>query len=369
MAAPEEKWTFVLTGLDGTKIGEVVDATERTVQIALSRPSTASFTMRPDNPFIPIIFEGDLLLQVWQGTKLRFNGPVISVQLANQEDGSNPSIAVNAASVAWRLSKRLAGLSISGSTYTALDKGEIAKKLIEETNALGETGIKIGATFKSESVGTYTAGPYKTTLSCINDLANGSDGFDWYVIPLQGGEAAPIGEWEAKPVYGSVKTTIFESGIGQSNVRQIGYLWDLSNVCNIAYHLPDEGLESVGAEVLENFEGTSNGERGRYEAVAELTGLTNKVLREKWLAENTKVRAQPRKVVSMTLDYQDGTGRVPTIETDYWLGDFVTARATLLNGIKTIFNGKVRIYQINVSLNSQGTAQITPVLVDDNNEL
>jgi hypothetical protein len=52
---------------------------------------------------------------------------------------------------------------------------------------------------------------------------------------------------------------------------------------------------------------------------------------------------------------------------DYWLGDFITCRG-VFQGV-TLFNGKARIYQINVSLNDTGRASITPILLDDNSEL
>ena len=111
-----QKWSYVLTALDGTPIGEILNASERKVSLGLSRAATASFQIKAQNPRLLDLYEQDNLLQVWQDSTLRFWGPIVSANYATQEDGTDPTIAVNAVSPAWRLAKRLAGKSGKGTT-------------------------------------------------------------------------------------------------------------------------------------------------------------------------------------------------------------------------------------------------------------
>lgn len=374
-------WTMVLTNLAGSAIGEVREATERKVVMSLNKPSTASFTIWPDNDLMPNLFGEDTLLKVYQGSSLRFHGNVISSELATQGDGSRPSIRVNAADPAWRLSRRVLGQSSGGTKYTG-DKAKSAYKMINELNSAfeiviegggkeeyiveGNTGIKLlsEAEYNSEGEGEYIAGPYKAALSCINDLAHGFDGFDWYMEPIEY-SAGKIVTFQAKGVYGGTSGAVFEHGYGQKNVRSLSYLRDLSGLANVAFHIPDEGF-TAGAVVKSAINGKSASLRGRFEIVADGFGLTDATLRQNWVDEVVRVRKNPRFVVAMSLDIDDGTGRVPALKTDFWLGDLVTARSVIND--TTMFNGKVRVYQIQVELNDAGTATVTPILIDETGE-
>lgn len=356
-------WSMVLTKLDGTELNEVRLAKERKLVMSLNKPSTAAFTVRPDNPLLEPLFAEDTLLKVYQGTTLRFHGNVVSTELATQEDGSQPSVKVNAADPAWRLARRVLGQSAGGTKYTG-DKAKSAYKMINELNGVGSTSIKLLAEseYDSEGSGEYVAGPYKVALSCINDLAHGLDGFDWYMEPIEY-TSGNIVTFQAKGVYGgSAAAAVFEHGYGQHNVRKLSYLRDLSGLANVAFHLPDEGF-TEGAVVKTASDATSIATRGRYEAVADGFGLSDATLRQNWVDEFVRVRKNPRFVVSMTLDVDDLTGRVPQLGTDFWLGDLVKARSVISE--MTMFNGQVRVYQIQVEINDNGTATVTPILIDE----
>lgn len=350
-------WTYILTKSDGTKIGEVRNATERSTTLAINRVSTASFSVAASNSLLFNLFNEDTLLQVWEDSNLRFYGYVLTPELATGESTQPLTVKVNAASPVWRLTRRILGQSKGGTAYTG-DKAENTKTMIDELNAIAETGIKTQTT-KSGSTGTYTAGPYKEALTCINDLAHGFDGFDWYVSPLSGAEPK-LGLYEASATFGTERSTVFEYGWGQKNIRQMTFLRDISNLTNKAFHLPED-LEK--GTVLSKEDAASKAAHGYFEEVTEGFGLVDETLRNKWLEEVIRVKKNPRFVVGMTLDIQDGTGRVPKLGTDFWLGDFVQARAVVEN--VTLFNGKVRVYQVNVTLDDNGVPTITPTLIEE----
>lgn len=358
-----QKWSFVLTALDGTPIGEILNASNRSLSLGLSRAATASFQIRAQNPRLLDLYQQDNLLQVWQDSTLRFWGPLVSSNYATQEDGSDPTIAVNAASPAWRLANRLAGKSGSGTLYTG-DKADTAKKIIDATNAESDTGIKTVAV-ESGSLGTYTAGPYKPVIECLSELAHGLDGFDWYLRPITE-TSGKIAEFIAGPVIGGKQVdTVFEYGVGRHNIRSMTFIRDLSTMMNRAYHIPDEGADSPGATVVTKEELTSIGYRGLFEGIIDPLGLTDTTLREAWATANVEVRSNPRLVVTMTPDIFDPgqPGRVPIFGTDYNIGDFVRARAVMYG--TQLFDGFVRVYNVQIDVDDNGRATTTPTLVDE----
>ena len=370
-------WKFVLGNLNGEAIGEITNATTRTLSIGLNRVSTASCIIRADNPLAISLFSGDRLLKVYENNTLRFHGLVVSSELTGSGT-ETPTIQINAADPGWRLSKRLLGLSKGGTAYGPYDKAKIARLFIAELNSSltlfnPHTGIKLlpESSYVGGS-GSYIAGPYRPALTCINDLAHTITGFDWYIAPLEGKETTTfsnaggtwttplIGQFEATNAFGTSKGTVFEYGYGQKNVRTISYIRDLNDLVNRAYHLPND-METES--VLSFYDGGSEVYRGPSEATADAFGLTNTALRESWLQEVIRVKKNPRYVVTMTLDIDDGTGRVPQLGTDYWLGDLVTARSYLANN--KLFSGQVRVYGVEIAIAESGTATIAPVFLDE----
>jgi len=357
-------WTYVLTKLDGTEISEIQNAVSRRVSLGLNRAATASGTVRIDNPIAANLFSEDTLLKVYEDKTLRFHGNVVSTQLS--AGGDKPSITFNAANPGWKLARRLLGLSSGGKAYTG-DKAKTARKMINELNTdtvtyptNPETGILLASEAAySAGSGNYTAGPYATALSCINDLAHTLTGFDWYIKPIEY-EGGKFGLFEAEQGYGEERTAVFEYGWGSKSVSTIDYVRDLGDLANKAYHIPAD-LEKES--VLSWSDTPSLEARGRFETVADAFGITDSALRTAWLEEFIRVKHNPRFVVSMTLATDDGTGRIPKLGTDYWLGDLVTARAVLQDA--PLFNGKVRVYGVEIEVSDTGSAAITPILLDE----
>jgi hypothetical protein len=282
-------------------------------------------------------------------------------------DNSPPTISVSAADVGWRLSRRLVGKSEKGTSFTG-DKVTNAQAIIAELNTASIRPLEIGVrpADVAGSTGTYVAGPYKEALSCINELAHGTDGFDWWIEPVSGVEDV-IGLFRGAAVAGEQREDVFfEYGVGLRNMRSMGFLRDISTEVNWAYQVSEKGLEPSAENptpVVEAKDEQSILQQGQYEEVVELSGVNNVALREEWAQENVRVRKGPRRVLSLTSDISDGTARVPKFGVDYGLGDRIRCRA-MDEGIM-LFNGIARIYSVSVELNNNGTASYTPILVDE----
>jgi len=398
-------WTFILTKLDCTKIGEVLNASERSLELRLNGASTASFTIRSDSDLIPNLFGEDTLLQVWQDKTIRFHGFVVSTQMSGTEE-QGLTVSVNAIDPAWRLSKRVMDPDGEGLNYEG-QPSFIAAAIIDRLNHDSEeypdrrdTRISVSGGALSETPPSipYQVLPFDTALKGVTDMAHQIGGFDWRIAPLEGeldtssritgtsaqlgveppitdggeeGELLKIGYFSALshsyPTFEKSETVFFEHGFGKHNISSINYKRDLEDMVNKAYHLPDEGLVAEGGHaknVLFKRDLTAMWEHsGLFEEVADAPGLNSDDLRNAWLEEVIRVKKNPRYVVDATLRTDDGTGQVPSIGDDFFLGDRVTIRSKIAD--RALFSGVVRVYSISVSLDESGNAEVSPTFLDE----
>lgn len=355
-------WTFELTDLQRNRIGEIRNAADRTVSIGLSRIDTASFKLRIENPLLPYLISSDCLVKVYDGTTLRFWGPVTSLEMVGDE-ATGVSIAITASGPAWRLTKRLCGKSPAGALYTAQDRAAIAKDLIDVTNAENNTQIQTTG-ISSGSLTTFTAGPYQPISQVIQTLSQTIDGFDWIITPVDG-VAGKIGRFDAASIIGSQRVdTVFEYAIGKSSVRGFNLQKSWSDLANQLYHIPDDGPASPSGVAGQQDVGSVN-ERGLYEDMLESQNITDAGLRNTLVGEGIRLRKQPRLVLTFSPDFADPNrpGRVPVLGTDYWIGDLVRCRGAYHDTV--LFDGWLRIYAIQVALDKNGKATITPTVVDE----
>lgn len=360
------KWSFRLTDAALRPIGEVLNASERKVKIGIRQLDVASFKIRADNALLLPLFAEDTLLQVWQGSELRFWGPVITPEFAT-EDAAEPTIAVNAVSPSWKLLKRLSNKTAAPVAYPGTpDKGYVANNEIDKTNTLdGDTGILVNAGALSGSLGAYTIAPFKQVMSIIRELANGFDGFDWQFTPLPA-SGTKIARFDAAPLIGSQRPdSVFEFGCGRHNVRGMTFKRDLSGLLNRAWHITDNGVaDPLGIIHVDN--PTSQAEHGVYEEVIESAALFDSTLRTAWARENVEVRGVPRLIATMTSDFVEASGRTPEAWVDYIPGDLVKARA-VSHGVQ-LFDAFVRCYNIEVNVDQAGTPTFVPTLIEEEGE-
>lgn len=361
-------YTFVLGDLVGNSFGEVMNASKRQVILPLSKPSVASCVIDENNPQLGNVLTRDLLLRVYDNSTLRFHGPVVATEATPGEQGG-VQVAITAADPSFRLARRVSGKSASPAAITS-DKGDIAKQIIDTANSDGETGVRTQATSIGYS-GVYTPGPYKYTLSCINELADSLDGFNWQITPMEytsGKIGTFVANWRGNYV---VKAdVVFEYGGIRSNIRTFNAQRSWNDIANKAYHIPDDGPASP-LTVLSQSDGTSIGGRGLYETILEASSILDPTLRNQLLAEVVGARKDPRRVVTFTPDFDDPgrPGRVPVFGADYNVGDGVRVRINPTGGgrpsTSAFVDGYLRIYSMQIDIDNNGRATYTPITVDE----
>ncbi len=362
-------YTYVLTDLQGNAFGEVTNAKSRTLVLPLSKPAAASFVITNTNPQIKNVLTRDCLLKVYDDSSvLRFHGPVVATETTPGEQGGIQA-AVTAADPSFRLARRIVGKSANPAAITG-DKGDIARQIVAQANGVSDTGINATTTNIGFS-GTYTPGPYKYALNCINELADSLDGFNWAIVP-QEYSAGKIGTFSAvwRGNYTVLSDILFEYGGIRANIRDFNAQRSWNDIANVAYHIPDDG-PAAALGVVSATNSASIAARGLYETIVDATNIFDPALRAQLVSEVVGVRGDPRRVVSFTPDFADTgrPGRVPVFGTDYNVGNGVRVRLNTSGGgdpsSSAFVDGYLRIYGVTITIDSNGKTTYTPTTVDE----
>jgi hypothetical protein len=349
-------WTFVLTDRAGNPLGELRDATARSIRFPLNKTPTFSFTVQTDNPFSSLFLTDDkVLVKAYDdsaGVKtLRFFGPVVGHDKARNSSGG--SISVTAAGAQWRLgtggqSGRYIGKSNTGATFgttalATLDRGEIMGRIIDALNTgestnifttAGDTGIRRGTI--TASAATYISDwRYKLASEALADLSGTLDGPDWQVRPTEpttDGTGLQIGLLDVAPAFGSLQQNVaFAFGTAPYNVAEWHDVGDSSSLANFAINLPSGFPDNATSAPVTSSDATAIADRGLYETVVS-ADLQTDTLRTTLVQEHVRVRKTPKRVIAFTPVAESSTApieerRVPRLFSDYIVGDVVVFRA------------------------------------------
>lgn len=361
----QSQWQVLYSDLSGENLADISDATNRTFAWNLNQPSTAQLSLNTFHPAVSAVLSNPVgLVKVYKRKQLAMVAETTSIQVAGA--GSDRSIALVATEAPWvRLQTRIIGQGPNGVTYTSLDRGEIARRIVAGEQARGGIGVGIG-TIQSSSVA--TAGPWyaKNAAEAISELGSPLNGFDLWFEPHDPA-LAPTGihsYMHIRRLRGGLReNAIFEYGTGRANLREYGWQIDNAGLINQAISLPSAYPDNLALKLVSALDLTSIAAYGFREGLVE-NDLVDEDLRTALVQEHIAVRKQPRNVYTFQPHYDDLSGRVPAFPFDYNVGDIVTARvsdADVLN-----LSGQVRVYGVSVSLpDESGTEDVTLTVVDE----
>lgn len=359
MAIPQ--WTFVLTDLSGTVLGEVTNADDRQVVLPLNRVPTAAFKVPLQHTLASYIMDTDTRLKCYRDGVLRFHGPVISAEETG--DALSQSISVAAAGAAWILGMRLVGKSKSGWAYgtagTTYDKCYIASQALALVNT-DFTGITAGTigTSTNTSVGPYW---YKPCLEIIAEMSSSVNAFDWEVAPTEPTSTGPglqIGLFNCSNLIGTAKNdAIFEYGTTKANVVEYKRQVTRDKLLTRGYILAPGWPSGTTQDALVSSDATAITARGWYEDVVADGGVTWDTLRQQLVDEHVRVRKQARQTIYFT----PAPNASPAPFTDYIVGDQVRARA-VVNDIAR-FDAMFRVWGITFNLDKNGNERVELELI------
>lgn len=354
---------FVLTDLQGAVIGEILNASARSVMLPMNQLPTATFSI-PSNHSLARYFidpTWDGLLKVYRQGRLIFCGPVVTSQ--DQSSSSSNSIAVNAASPLWRFGFRFLGTTSLGwslgDASTPYDLGYIAQQMILLGNSQGYTGVDNGS-FVASSNGAAGVFYFQDILTAIGQLVSGYNSFEFEVPPTEPtniGQAFPsLTQFNVTNLLGTVKpNAIFEYGTTKANLTGYSIQIDRSKLCNDAFI--QDPASTTNGNIIEQTDPTSIATRGVYMALVDNGGVTYDSLRTAMAQENVRVRKQARLVVTVTPTPNSS----PVPFTDYVIGDQVRTRL-FKDGILRV-DGEVRVWGMQFAWDVNGNETPTLTLI------
>ncbi len=370
MAAPP-LWSFILTDLQGVVLGEILNASERTVAFTHKGMPTAGFKIPLWHPLATPILTQETLLKVYRrdtvSNKLVFVGPVQSVDESGED--LRQSISVSASGPLIRLTKRFIGTSKAGvsfgSTSSLRDLGLIAHDILDIVNATEFSGISKGtlATSVSGAVGPWYL---KNAAEGIAELSVGLNSFDFVVDPTEPtAVAAPwprIGNLRIAPIIGVNRPdAILEYGTPRANVtsyqRQITRDQMANQTIMSVSGWPDGA--PAGKDLIIRTNTTSQTARGLFQDVVSDAGVEDDTLRTLISDEHLLWRSQPKQIITFT----PAINASPTPFRDYELSDWIRARAVVRGSVR--FDAMFRIWGMNFSIDTNGNESLELQLVQE----
>ena len=374
VALEARRWDWILADLDGTRLGELTRASQRTWDRNLNAPATCKFQIRMDDPQANLVLFEDLLLLVYKDRYLRFVGDVTSAEESHSGQGYGTVVAT-ATDALWRLDHRLLGKDFSGlggysdgTALVPLMKAFIARRAVERVqgavgtnyDAGGDAGIRFYPFQYESSVGFVGPLFFKSTLELLMEMGATLDGYDFTldpVPPTADSQGTAIGWLKISDALGQERPeAIFEYGSGRYNVLSYQRQIDRAGLANVAYNLPTNWPASVAApeagvpaaSVVYSFNQDSIDARTRHETlVQDDLGAGSDVMRQQLVDLHISLRKQPRQIITFSPGLD-----APKFGEDFDIGDIVTFRARV--GRQVRVNALFRVYGVGVALGEEG---------------
>lgn len=361
------RWTWVLTGNDYRPVGEVLNAYDLNVAFPLSNLDTLSFRVRLDNPLADNLLSCRGYLKGYRDGTLLYYGPIISAQ--ENVDRDNGTVAVNSVGAGWIFNERYAGKSAAGDvSTTATDRAVRFQQLLTTANTESNTGISV-QTASSASTAIYSTGPYKKLVTCLAELAAGSDGFDWRVLPIDNFSAgvvtgSKIGNIVMQPVIGTTRLdAVFEHGPEtKHNIASYDRIVTRESQANKVYHNASAGPDAPGYPTVSAIDAASIADWGLLEDLAE-ADLLDQTMRQQLVSEHVAVRSQPRQTISFIPVASFESSFVPQFGADFTVGDLLPARAIRNRVLR--WDGLFRVWGASFAIDNNGVEQMTVTLSEE----
>jgi hypothetical protein len=366
MANVPPKWQMVLVSYANTKLGEILDAHDRTFTFNLHAPNTIQFTLPLISSQVSnILTQKEAMILLYRNKKLAMTAEITSIEVTGANEGDHGFTVTAVETMHTRLPKRLLGKTAAGLSAPAAgaDQGAWLSDVLDLINVVDHTGLAMPYVAAS---GTISGGTwrYKPYMELMQELSATVNGFDFYQVPIDPSTGYGLtGFINIKPVIGNTKANVvLEYGTGAANAREYQWLIHNESIINQAYALPPQFPDNVGNKIATATASASIALRGLREEVIP-TDLSDYTLRSQLATLHINLRKQPREQFIIQPAQAIGDGRVPEFLDDYNIGDMIRGRVQD-QGI-LMLDAMVRMYGVNVSLSDEGQETVDLTLIND----
>lgn len=362
-------WRFELVGTDYVPVGEIQNAKERKVQIALNKLDQLSFRLRMDNVLAEQISRCEGFVKGWRNDILQFYGPIITAEEVGDAEGASVSVACQ--SGAWALmNKSYANMVVDPSlgVRTNMDRALIVKGEIDAANAWGETGVSTAALpISSAEAVTYTIDQWMPMADLMRTMQTGDNTFDWRMVPINnwddvaGAVTSPkhTAFWAA-PVLGTQQDeAIWEYGKDtRANLQGYRNMVSRETQITVAVSLPD-----VSTFYTATADGATMTKWGTLTEIVTRDDITDTTQMADLRFAHIDTRKNPRRITTWE-PHIDPTGlRMPDYGFDYEVGDIVHGRGVANDVVR--FDGLFRCWGVEFEIMDSGFEKANLVVVEE----
>lgn len=338
----------------------MVAVDDRTVSFNLNQPGTCELKVPlASDTGAAIAADGwGYILAYHKGT-LRCVYETISTDVGPKSSEGIPCVGVVGTESAYQ---RLNAAVPSASPYTfPASAGQAGSALATAIAANNQWGVGNGTPGTTPSVNPSVFEAGSNWLSIIQAFAFRGSGFDFRFNPVftVGAGYVTVGNFYAATTIGTAKPDAkFEFGAG-TRANLVDYSWKrlggehLAPICFV----PPAGSSdenAVGVKVAVDLPGVAV--YGARAAWIPPENVERADLRQELANDHLLYRKQPRRVLSITPNVDDGSGYVPRPFVDYGIGDSVPV--TIKDEGIEIVSGNVRVYGLKFTIDKDGKENI-----------
>lgn len=357
-----QNWRLELTNLNYVPMGEILNAAERKVTIALNKLDTCAFRMRMDNPLAELIATTAGFVKAWRNGVLVFYGPVITAE-ENGQSGS-ATLSVNCQSGGWlMLNKRYANQSVTpdAGKRVDIDRAIIVKNEMAATNTnQGETGVSTTAmAISAAETVNYTIPGYTPMVDLLRTMHTGDNTFDWRMVPMDNWDNGVVTSlkhtaFTAAPVLGQTRPeAIWEFGTGRANLQS--YRNFVSRETQIS-----EALSLISSTKVDTSFVSTGLNWGVMQDIVSNNEISDESQAAALRSAHLNVRMNPRRITTWQPHIDPSGLRMPEYGIDYVVGDIVHGRGVVDNIVR--FDGLFRCWAVDFAIDDNGFERANLIL-------
>lgn len=371
----------------GEYLGDVVGATDVTLNLPHMRVSTASFTVPMNHDAVDYIFDNESILKIYRGRQLLFRGHVTSIEEA--ADPNEQTATITASGPLWLLSRRIVpssrlqgGLIYGSGLIPSGHMGGIqyVQDMLKEVNdsargntvgrpdTFGSTGITLGTRPPLTRAGIGSVSRYgpvwsKTAADVLTELATGGAGkafeFEFQALDNKAtDQTAPwanIAQMNLDYKIGLDRPdVVFEYGTTKANVESYSRSQSRDSLITRGF-IGTQEWPTSGSLMRNEIYLPFN--RMLYEEVIPDQGLTDDFSRQTLLDLHMAIRQNPRLLIQFT----PAMNASPQAQKDYFVGDTISFIAKA--GKKLREYASVRVWGVALNYDVNGNERTSLELV------
>lgn len=336
-------WKFILASSAAlTPVSELSQARERTLDVGLNMPGSASCWLPLDHESSSDVQPYTTCIMAYRDSTCAWSGPVWTLE----EDAIGNKLNVTALGWFELLNHRFvrgsaSPYNIEKRVFTATDAGTIAREIVRDVDNAVDVLIDYNGTYQTTQNRTITYEQYTVAGQAISDLSALEAGFDWDIDPV------------------TRKFNVYSTRMTDRPEVQFGYRAAVNNVSALTRRVDCSELATyvvVQGKGASASAGGTHGTYGRFEETVSLADVADAGVLAAYAGVEVTLRETPRVTFDFVPRPAGSPGAMSPFQ-DYFVGDKVYLSAK--QGRLDVSKQAQRVFGITLSIDENGGERVT----------